>query len=571
MLRTIKLFFGTREANPYLVVLCLLLASLSETVGIGTLLPVVSMAAGVDSPAGSKIGSYIASVLGWIGLPATLGSLVTMVAIFMVLKSVLSFTALAYAAHAAARVSMSLRRRLIAAVFNARWGFFSNQKSGGLSNVMGTDASRAGEAYVISANVVSSTIQATAYVLIAFFINWKLALLGVLTGGVMALLLHTFVRTARKASYKQTDRTSHLLSNMVDTLANIKPLKSMHRYEPMLASITRIFAKLRQSFITRELSKAALAQSGDAFIAIVAAVGIYIASTALKVPFPELIVSALVFNQIASIANRLLRTVQQAGLFESAYVRTAELISEAEANREVNTGTLTPDIGKGCRFENVDFSHGDRRIVSNVDLEIPANAITVLNGPSGAGKTTIIDLLIGLHRPASGRIFVGDAPIETVDMAAWRRQIGYVPQELSLFHASVRMNLTLGDETISDDTLLAALQQAGAGDFVSQLPNGLDTDVGEMGSKLSGGQRQRISLARALATRPKILILDEVTSALDPETEAEIVDNIASLRGAYTIVAITHRSAWTAIADRHYKVADGRVSLQPADWSFDQR
>jgi ATP-binding cassette, subfamily C, bacterial len=138
-----------------------------------------------------------------------------------------------------------------------------------------------------------------------------------------------------------------------------------------------------------------------------------------------------------------------------------------------------------------------------------------------------------------------------------------VPQELNLFHDSVRMNLTLGDESIPDDKLLEALTLAGAGDFAAQLPHGLDTDVGEMGGKLSGGQRQRISLARALIGDPKVLILDEVTSALDPATEAEIVQNIAHLRGGYTIIAITHRPAWTAIADRLYTVSGGTVTLEP--------
>jgi ATP-binding cassette subfamily C protein len=107
---------------------------------------------------------------------------------------------------------------------------------------------------------------------------------------------------------------------------------------------------------------------------------------------------------------------------------------------------------------------------------------------------------------------------------------------------------------------MAALEQAGAKEFIASLPQGLETDVGEMGGRLSGGQRQRISLARALATNPKILILDEVTSALDPETEAEIVNNIASLRGRYTIIAITHRPAWTKIADRLYTISRGHVS-----------
>ena len=171
------------------------------------------------------------------------------------------------------------------------------------------------------------------------------------------------------------------------------------------------------------------------------------------------------------------------------------------------------------------------------------------------GWLIFIDLLIGFHHPQSGTIKIGNDDLETIDVGRWREQIGYVPQELILFHDTIRANITLSDETISDEAVRAALISAGAADFAGSL----DNDVGEMGGKLSGGQRQRISLARALVKNPKILILDEVTSALDPETEAAIVHNIANLKGIYTIVAITHRPAWTAIADKLYKVEAGNI------------
>jgi ATP-binding cassette, subfamily C, bacterial len=184
----------------------------------------------------------------------------------------------------------------------------------------------------------------------------------------------------------------------------------------------------------------------------------------------------------------------------------------------------------------------------------------VLQGASGSGKTTLIDLLTGLHRPSSGRITIDGVPIEQLSMRAWRRLIGYVPQELSLLHGSIRENVALGDAAIGDEAIRTALARAGADVLVSGPAHGLDSDVGEMGTKLSGGQRQRIALARALVLEPKLLILDEVTSALDPATEDQICREVAGLRGDYTIVAITHRPAWTAIADRLYKVEAGRVT-----------
>jgi ATP-binding cassette subfamily C protein len=135
-----------------------------------------------------------------------------------------------------------------------------------------------------------------------------------------------------------------------------------------------------------------------------------------------------------------------------------------------------------------------------------------------------------------------------------------VPQELNLLHSSIRDNIALADPAISDADIMTAVEQAGAQDFVASLSEGLDSDVGTMGTRLSGGERQRIALARALVVKPRLLILDEVTSALDPDTEAAICRNIAGLRDRYTIVAITHRPAWTRIATNLYKVEAGRVT-----------
>jgi ATP-binding cassette subfamily C protein len=289
-------------------------------------------------------------------------------------------------------------------------------------------------------------------------------------------------------------------------------------------------------------------------------VGAYAAYTYFHATLPEMIVTGIVFFQIVTNLSKLQKQMQTAVVIESSYVRTMELIKQAEEQKESHAGTAIPNLGVGCRFEGVTFAHGSAPVVTNATFDIPANRITVLQGPSGSGKTTLIDLLIGLNTAQKGKIFIGSQPIETIDIKAWRQSIGYVPQDLMLFHDTIRENISLSNPDISAEAILAALDQAGAREFIDALPDSIETDVGEMGGRLSGGQRQRIALARALVTNPKILILDEVTSALDPETEAEIVSNIASLRGRYTIIAITHRPAWTKIADRLYTISKGHVS-----------
>ncbi|MCB1377017.1 MAG: ABC transporter ATP-binding protein [Alphaproteobacteria bacterium] len=560
MYQAFKIFFRSPETSPLVVLGCLVLASLAEAVGLGTLLPVITAMSGGATAESSAIGRYLQAAIESTGLTPSIGTLVIIVVVFLVAKAALTFAALSYAGISSAKVSIGLRRRLVSSIFNARWSFFGDQRGGKFANTAANDAGRAGDAYWLAANVMARCLQVIAYAVIALLIDWRLALLGFAAGLFIGGTVGQLIRVTKRAGYKQTDRTSELTVYLVDLLANIKPLKAMQRQAHMLAGIGKVLKKLKRALVTRELAKVGVSSGNEAVGATLAGAGLYFAHVVLMIPLPELMVSGLVFFQIMNVIGNLQKNLQTAASVESAYVRTEEMIADAIVHREVNTGRLPPDIAEGCRFEDVNFAHGETAVVSGISFDIPSKAITVLRGPSGSGKTTIIDLLIGLHKPDAGRILVGGTPLSDIDIPAWRRMIGYVPQELSLFHTSIRENITLGDDRISDADVIAALSQAGAGNFIDGLPEGLDTDVGEMGGKLSGGQRQRISLARALVGKPQVLILDEVTSALDPETEAEIVDNIANLRGAYTIIAITHRPAWTKIADRLYTVSSGRVT-----------
>ena len=200
-------------------------------------------------------------------------------------------------------------------------------------------------------------------------------------------------------------------------------------------------------------------------------------------------------------------------------------------------------------------------MLRNASLIIPAGSFTAIMGPSGAGKTAIADLLTGLLRPQQGQIWIDDIPLDQVDLWEWRRTIGYVPQEPFLLHDTALWNVTLGDPELSEADAEAALRAAGAWEFVTELPQGMHSSVGERGTALSGGQRQRIAIARALAHRPKLLILDEVTSALDPENEAAIRRTLQGFRGRLTILAISHQPAVVEAADRIYRIQNGEVSL----------
>jgi ATP-binding cassette subfamily C protein len=468
-----------------------------------------------------------------------------------------------YSGITGARVANRLRTRLIKAVFDARWSYYADQSSGRIASVISNDATRAGDAYNLSAIAAANCIQIIAYTLVAVLINWRVAVVAILGGLVIAAASHKIIMISRKAGYKQSDRTATLTSDMVDLVQNMKSLKAMHRYDPMIAGLSALVKRLRRSLYVQNVARFGLVYGNDILMVAILAAAAWFAVKAAGVPVEQLLVIGILFFQVMSYMSKFLKQVQVAGQVEASYVRTKQMIAEAESLKEPAFGQRAPTDHADFHFKNVNFAHGEKAILRDVSLTIPANRITVLQGSSGAGKTTLIDLLIGLHRPTSGSILVGEQPLQDTDITALRRKLGYVPQELALFHDTIRENISLSEPGISDEDILEALQLAGASGFISSLPHGLDTDVGEFGGKLSGGQRQRISLARALVRKPDVLILDEVTSALDPETETAIVDNIASLRGRYTIIAITHRPAWTRIADVVYSFAEGRVSKTP--------
>jgi ABC-type multidrug transport system fused ATPase/permease subunit len=198
--------------------------------------------------------------------------------------------------------------------------------------------------------------------------------------------------------------------------------------------------------------------------------------------------------------------------------------------------------------------------ISDANLDISQGSFVAIVGQSGAGKSTLVDVLLGVIFPDSGSITIsGLEPLEAINK--WPGAIGYVPQDVTISSGSIRENVALGfDETgIDDKTIWEALKIAQLDDFVLSLPYGLDTQVGERGTKLSGGQRQRLGVARAVFTKPKLLILDEATSALDGQTELDISEAIKSLKGQVSIVVIAHRLSTIRDADKVVYLSKGKI------------
>jgi ATP-binding cassette, subfamily C, bacterial len=561
MLQVLKIFFNAERTKPWLVLLCLVVGSMLEAFGISSLMPVANVLLGGEQ-SDNVIASTMRRILDVFGLEMSLGNLLLLVSITMLLRCFMLFGAMSYAGWTTARVITGLREKLIKSVFEANWNYYVSQNSGALASAISSDAQRAGDAYALSASVVAYIVQVLGYCAIAFILNWKVALFGIGAGALIAISTYQLVQASRRAGLKLTKRTSVITEDMLDLLKNIKPLKAMNRYDPLITELSGKLKKLKRAIVQISLSRYGLTYGSDALLFTIIAAAIYAADRFAEMKLPELTVFGLLFLQIVSYVTKLQKHTQSAVATIGSHEVLAGMIAKAQLAKEEHTGTEVPDLRGDVKFSDVSFAHDSNQILASVSFDIPTRKITVLSGPSGAGKTTIIDLFTALYKPNAGHITLSGTDLSQVDIGLLRDKIGYVAQDLILFHDTIRNNVSLGEDGIADEAIKEALHKAGALSFVEAMPEGLDTDVGEHGGKLSGGQRQRIALARALIGEPEILILDEVTSALDPESEAEIIRNISGLRAHYTIIAITHRPAWKDIADRLYLVSGGQVTRE---------
>jgi subfamily B ATP-binding cassette protein MsbA len=227
----------------------------------------------------------------------------------------------------------------------------------------------------------------------------------------------------------------------------------------------------------------------------------------------------------------------------------------------VATDTINPPRLGTVRFDNVHFSYADRgdEVLSGIDLEVKEGEMVALVGPSGAGKTTLVQLIPRFYDVSSGQVLVDGVDVRNQDIAQLRNRMAAVPQEVELFSGTIAENLRVARSVATDADLVAACRAANAHDFIAEFPHAYDTVVGERGIKLSGGQRQRVAIARALLADPELLILDEATSSLDTESEALVQAALEVLMKGRTTVVIAHRLSTVRRADRLVVLAGGRI------------
>jgi ATP-binding cassette subfamily C protein len=340
----------------------------------------------------------------------------------------------------------------------------------------------------------------------------------------------------------------------------IKILRSEARQSQLMLEIRSLLRKRSLQFTQLNAAMTVIFQI---LVALFMVMLLYIGVTSFELSLPTLLILVLIFSRLSPQIREVQSQINNILHSDSVLANYQNLMRAAGAAREE---TLSPILGakiqfnKSIKLSGVSFSYSTRGIPSlcDINLEIPSRQTTAIMGTSGSGKSTLADLIMGLLTPDAGTIEIDGILLTDENRLNWRKSIAYMPQDVFLFHDTIRNNLLWADANATDDELDRALKFASA-DFVFDLPERLETVVGDAGQRLSGGEKQRIALARAMIQKPELIILDEATSALDLENEARIRDTIDKLHDAVTVIVIGHRLPTLENADQLIILENGRV------------
>jgi len=552
------------------------LITLFEGVGLSLLLPILQYAetAGQTAIQDSE-GFYwqiIAETLAIVNLEPTLVVLILMAFIPILMRNVVFYLKAWYGAVISTRIMLRLRMKVVKAVYAADPEFYSRYPVGKTVGVVVGQTEQAGNAVLTVINLLGIIMLMLMYVAVLLILSVPLTALALLSALIVTLINRRVLKWISRNALKNARLKQELMGKITERMGQMQLVKLRFTGKQESENIRKVSELMRKINIKRERIGASVEVTVDPLQMISLFFTLYIGIIVIGSTLAQL--GLLIFilvrlNSKVKEFNESLRLIT----VEAAGVRlTRELYDAALEANTITTGSKEfVRLQSGITFKSAAFAYPDvydaegeltsqgKQVLKGLDANIPPGSFTAIVGRSGAGKSTLVELIPRMRDVTGGELLFDDTNVRDFDLSSLRRSVGYVTQTPMLFNDTVYDNLTygLGFEP-TEEQVRAALQAAHA-TFVYDLPQGLDTQLGDRGVRFSGGERQRIALARVLLADSAILVFDEPTSALDSESETYIQQTLAELHGKKTIIVIAHRLSTIVSADQLLVVDDGRI------------
>ncbi|MCM3412448.1 ABC transporter ATP-binding protein [Metabacillus sp. YM-086] len=462
-----------------------------------------------------------------------------------------------------------IRLDLYCSLLKADWEFFTKRRKSDLVNSLTSELGRVTNSTFLLLQFLASLVFTVIQIVIALFVSVKMTLFVLCCGLIITFLSKSFFRRSRELGKVMNELSQRYLAGISDHFNGVKDIKSnlleasqyrwLSTWSDLVANERYESAKVRSnSKLTYKL-----------FSTMMIALFIYISFNFFQSDGALMLLIIMIFTRLWPRFTGIQSNLENISSAMPAVEKIMEL--QESSNKSQDLGGLVSikekridkiNINDSLECSNVFFRYNDestKYILEEINLKIRVNQMTAIVGKSGAGKSTLIDILMGFLKPESGTILIDNKKLSNSDLLSLRNSISYVPQDPFLFHGTIRDNLLMIKPDSSEEELWEAMDFSSAAEFVRNLPNGLDTLIGDRGIKLSGGERQRIVLARAILKKPSILILDEATSALDSVNEMKIKHAIEQLKGSMTVIVIAHRLSTIRNADQILVIENGKI------------
>lgn len=537
------------------------LSALLEGIGINAFIPIFSFITGSGNRGDDAISKMIAEGFSYFGIDFRLKYLLVFVIALFAFKTAAVIIGDYIAIRITADYSEKTRRNLFEHTLKAGWPYLMKERQGHLNTVILTNVELCEQMLNNFGGLIVTTAGLLMYSAVAINISLSITLLTILSGAIFIFAVKPLLSRTRGIA-RQAEAVNREISHHIsESLLGMKTVKAMAVADNVVRKAFGYFADMKiyriKAAFLKLLPLSFMQPLGLLFV-------MAIFAFSYKSPgfnFAALAAVVYLIQQIFLYVQKLQRYLHVINDSYPFFKAIQDFTEEAKKMRE-EKGEGRPFAFKDTmKFEDVGFSYGEgRRVLEGVSFSLKRGEMVGLIGPSGSGKTTIVDLMLRLFKPQSGCITLDGSPADEFDLSSWRKHIGYVPQDIFLMNDTIASNIRFYDKNISDEDIKTAARDAYIDDFISTLPQGYDTVIGERGITLSQGQRQRLIIARVLARAPSLLVLDEATSALDNESEARIQKVIENLRGKISVVVIAHRLTTIMNTDKVITLEGGKIT-----------
>ena len=561
LLRTVLHIFRRRPWVTAGLVFLLISASTVEGIGIGFLVPLLeALSSQDDAVPKSQVSSYISGAFEALGIPFVLWTIMLGGFLLFVLQSMLKYLRETLTTLAAAAMVADVRTRLFHNLLHMDLAYIHRKKGGEFINSLITEAVRLQSVYLHSVNLLARLMETAVYLALALLLSWPLVLVAMGLIGAAALMVRYELKRANRLGRSLTAANASIQSTAIEHVSGIRLLKAFNlenisssAFKDRVSELPRVSYALAKSRSRLEVLYETGMVGGLLFI-------VYYAVTRFEMSIPLLLTFIFILYRFYPKVGGINKALHQIVGDMPGARQVLGLIEETQ-NPSVRSGVLRFDrLEDGISFEAVNFSYDSSvPVLSGINLSFKQGHTTAVVGRSGAGKTTLVNLVIRFYDPVAGRILVDGRDLRDLDLTMWRGAIALVSQDTFLFNDTVRNNIAVGKSDATEEEITAAAVRAHADEFIQELPHKYDTIIGDLGVRISGGQRQRLALARALVRDPQVLILDEATSELDSKSEQLIRKAVDEWGIDRTVVIIAHRLSTVMRADKIVVLEGGRV------------